>query len=90
MLKEYSGPSNSQEIYQHLVGERIKAVIQDGAYLYLIVGYDYALVLTSFGGEVSPSFWVADPDKVRELVLKRKNDLKNTLRLLENATAIKD
>jgi len=86
MLSEYSGPSNSAEMLQYLVGEEIKGAMMDGAHLVLILESNAALVLTSLGGEYSPAFFAERGRNLERRVRSRKEKLARQQAELEAVT----
>lgn len=65
-LKDYAGPANSPEIFEHLVGETIQAAFQDDdGYVYLVVGSGDAVLFGRPGGG-PPVYWRVHAEEVRE------------------------
>ena len=83
MLKDYSGPSNSPEIFKHLVGETIRgAFVGDDGHVYLVLSDVDALVFA--GG----AYWKEGRKDVEFLVGKRRAQIERQLAELGRLTAL--
>jgi len=84
-LVDYKGPSNSQEILPHLIGEKIKAAfpVRDGEHtrLWLVMESGSALVLCSIGGG-TPCMWKEPADKVLREIQRRVDEIERQTRRL--------
>ena len=86
-LASMVGHSNTPDIWEFVVGERIEAAFDDGAgNLVLVMRSGVALVLTSLGGHVAPAFWVEsrsdwEPrlNRVRSELLRLQGGLRRLL-----------
>lgn len=89
MLKDYKGGSNSSEVFPYLVGEKIKAVFEYDHHIYIVVDNGHAFSLTSMGGNIIPAMWVERPDKVMDIILRLKSNIKKSDTLLKSLIALK-
>ena len=76
-LTDYTGPSNSDELWPHLVGEKILGVVEEGGKIHLIMESGEALTLSSFGGgDIGPCFWVTRRKDWEKVVRERRERIK--------------
>lgn len=89
MLSDYKGPSNSPEMLQYLVGERIEGAFVDGAHLILMLSSGKSLILTAFG-ECVPAMYPESKEKTQKRVSKRKAEIERKQWELNLLTALPD
>lgn len=72
-LADYKGPSNSGELWPHLVGETILGVVDEGGKIHLIMESGEAL---TFGGATGPAFWVTQRKDWEKVVRERRERIR--------------
>lgn len=79
MLDDYKGPSNSNALWQYLVGEVVTGAFWEGGKIVLIFSSGDAI---AFGQ--SPSFWVMPPHEWQALVIQRRDAITRMCHELQN------
>lgn len=88
MLTNYKGPSNSSEVFQHLVGEKIVGAFQDSAgQVFIVVESGMSLVLSAIGSG-SPAYWVKNEADTKEIVQKRRKEIEQKLAELRDMAGV--
>lgn len=87
MLTDYKGPSNSSEIFQYLVGEKITAAFKIDNKIYLVLESGQAIV---FGGrDSSPSYWKEAEMELSRTVKERAREIKRKIAELRDLPGVK-
>ena len=74
-LTDYKGPSNSDGLWPHLVGEKILGVVEEDGHIHLIMESGKAL---TFGGEPHPAFWVTGRRDWEKVVRERRERIRRS------------
>ncbi len=92
MLTDYKGPSNSREIFQHLVGEKIVAAFEDykeHTTVWLVLESGDAFVLGGGPGQAwGPSFWRVPKAEVLRVVETRRANIRAGLAELRDMAGV--
>ena len=75
-LKDYKGPSNSEEMWPHVVGETILGVVEENGHVHLIMESGEALTFSSFGESIGPCHWVTQRKDWEKVVRARRERIR--------------
>lgn len=89
-IEDYKGPSNSSDMFKHLVGETIKGVFEENSLMYIVLSNNNALTLTSHGGECGPAFFVTRQGDLKGILSARKSRLQSTLDAIKATEAFEE
>ena len=87
MLRDYKGPSNSSEIFQHMVGEKVAACFQYERRVWLVTESGHAFVVGG-SGDATTVFWQEMPEKVQRVIAERRRDIHQRIRELDDMAGI--
>lgn len=86
-LSEYKGPSNSSDIFQHLVGEKITACFEHDRRVWLVVESGHAFVVGG-SGDSFMVYWREQPEKVQRVVDRRRKDIEQKTQELRDMAGV--
>ena len=75
-LADYKGPSNSGQLWPHLVGEKILGVVEENGRVHLIMESGSAVTFSSLGDSVGPSYWVTSRKDWEKVVRERRERIR--------------
>lgn len=90
MITEYKGPSNSCELFKHLIGETVIGVVEEGNHFILALSSGDGLVLTSFGGQHGPCYWRMHNEELRGIIERREETLRANIAAIESTRSLSE
>lgn len=88
-LSEHKGPSNSTDVFRHLVGEKIVACFEEDSKVWLVVESGHGFVVGGNGAAFAV-YWRVDPAEVQRVIARRRKAIERHNAELRNLAGAKE